>query len=79
MQYCGICHRVQRCKLSTFRRRMFLNLSEDGTRCFEDDWSTLKMEAAGSSETLIPIYQYTRCHISEDGLVVMLATACLQM
>jgi hypothetical protein len=29
--------------------------------------STLKMKAAGSSETIIPFYQAVRRHIPEDG------------
>jgi hypothetical protein len=29
--------------------------------------STLKMEAVGSSETLVPIYQSIWCHIPEDS------------
>ena len=30
------------------------------------DCLTLKMEAVGSSETSVPIYQFTRRHIPED-------------
>jgi hypothetical protein len=31
--------------------------------------STLRMEAAGSSETIIPLYQAVRRHIPEDGII----------
>jgi hypothetical protein len=46
---------------------MFTNVSEEpATSLFRVEFPTVTMEAAGSSETLVTIYQITRHYIPDD-------------